>query len=534
MNAGLVLAGFRRRLSATIANWRSWLPLTVVMAVAAALRFPWLLYGLPVYWEGDEVFMTAMATRIAEGNLDPEWYFYPGLPFYSNGLIFAVASVLYDLVHSLGVGEREVFSGWYLFALGRGVNATMAVASVALTYLMARRIGGRRAAVASGLFLAIMPYHLYYSVHFRPETMLLFVGTVTLYVSLRYLEDRRDSLFLWACFWAGMTIGTKYLLAMPLAPLTAYCILMRREKRRIPGLLLLAGAGGIAAGYVLTTPYALVKPVAVLTALLSNQQTYRSGMPGLGEAIALPFFLRSLFATHLTPLLLVAALIGGGALALRRRAVFLVLFGAPVVWFLFNGVHMIRMMHNVVLIVVPLSIGAGYLISLLPGRLTPLVAFGLFAFFPLGRTLDYVEYRLRPDIRYASSAWINANTPDTCTVAREEYTAYFAPPRRSIDIFTCGLAAISPDSLRSLGVDYVITNRSVHDRFLNDPERYGKQIQQYRAHFDEFETVAEIEAGDCYQGGDQVILKVTTLEGASRTGQNAAGVAPSGSAQPQE
>jgi hypothetical protein len=114
---------------------------------------------------------------------------------------------------------------------------------------------------------------------------------------------------------------------------------------------------------------------------------------------------------------------------------------------------------------------------------------------------------MRPDIRYVAGAWIAGNIPEGSRIAREAYTcAVDEEWFESTFIGICGLAYITPDSLRSAGFDYVVA--ASHKRFESRDGRYSRERAMYASHIREFDTVKLFRTGSTYQGSSMRILKV--------------------------
>ncbi len=109
------------------AGWRTNLLIAVILAIAAALRFWGLRWGLPnslhSYSYHPDEFLTIGAAVIVLSSLFPRFYNYPSLYIYLAALAIAVGS---------GYGLTNNLAGPYLCA--RVVTALMGIAAVWVTY----------------------------------------------------------------------------------------------------------------------------------------------------------------------------------------------------------------------------------------------------------------------------------------------------------------------------------------------------------------------------------------------------------------
>jgi 4-amino-4-deoxy-L-arabinose transferase-like glycosyltransferase len=144
------------------------LPVLAVLAVAAFLRF-WQLDA--VGFNSDEAVYTGTAASIA-GN--------PSL----SGIfpIFRAHPVLFQMLLSLllkdGVSDGTA----------RALPALIGVCTVAVTYLLGRRLYGHGTGLIGALFLAVMTYHVVVSRQVLLDGLMTLCATGVLYCMVRYSE----------------------------------------------------------------------------------------------------------------------------------------------------------------------------------------------------------------------------------------------------------------------------------------------------------------------------------------------------------
>jgi uncharacterized membrane protein len=100
------------------------------------------------------------------------------------------------------VGQSE-FSLRFLSALFGPLTAVM-------TYKLARALFDRRTALLSGLFLALCPYHIYYSQEIRMYTLATFLGLVGAYCFFQALERRDSALWIGFVLCSALGLYTHY------------------------------------------------------------------------------------------------------------------------------------------------------------------------------------------------------------------------------------------------------------------------------------------------------------------------------------
>ncbi|MFF0558870.1 ArnT family glycosyltransferase [Streptomyces sp. NPDC004266] len=153
---------------------RSALPLTAILVLAGFLRF-WQL--TETGFNSDEAVYTGSAASLAGD---------PGMQAVFP--VFRAHPVLFTGLLSLFLrGGTDDFTA-------RAVAAAIGVATVAVTYLLARRLYGRAAGLAAALLLAVMPYHVVVTRQVLLDGLMTLCATVALYCVVRYVQGGLDGL----------------------------------------------------------------------------------------------------------------------------------------------------------------------------------------------------------------------------------------------------------------------------------------------------------------------------------------------------
>jgi len=186
--------------SATGRAW--WWPIALVAigAVAAALRFVGLSWGLPFALHPDEPIILERALRMSWSNLDPGFYIYPGFFIYQ---VFLLGRAV------LAMGGEYAGA---LFA-ARLLTATYGLSTVLFVYLLGARLGGRRLGAMAALLVALsgpLALHAHYAVTDTPATAL---ATAAVWLSVRGWQRRSFAVLAAAAGLAGLAVSTKYSVA---------------------------------------------------------------------------------------------------------------------------------------------------------------------------------------------------------------------------------------------------------------------------------------------------------------------------------
>ena len=191
--------------------------------------------------------------------LNPHWF-----PL-GNLLIYLIVGVRLALEPFLDLGSLASMS-----YIGRSIMALADVGTVFMVYLLGKRIYDRRVGLLAAALVTFAVVHIQHAHFYRPEPLLVFFLAVSFWFMLQVMERRRlrYSLLLGGC--VGLTLAAKVSvlpLILPLilvygfslltTPEARWAVPSRRATDRIVVHALLAG-GAAAAGFFITTPYALL------------------------------------------------------------------------------------------------------------------------------------------------------------------------------------------------------------------------------------------------------------------------------------
>jgi Dolichyl-phosphate-mannose-protein mannosyltransferase len=314
-----------------------WPPeLWLLLAVAAAVRFYGLRFGMPHVWaRPDELVVADVAQAFLTGNLNPRFWDYPTLFMYGLALLDYAYYVFgramgwfHSVPHFLALWRVQ----WTpLFMIARTVSAVAGTMTVAVVYQIAARLFDRLTAAIAALFLALAFLHVRDS-HFgvTDVTMVFLVMLSTMCLVTGALENRTAP-FALAGALAGAAASVKYNAVLMFAPLATAVLVASpvRDRAWRIGLFAMFFVAAFFAG----SPYAAIDWPAFLRGL--SGQSAHIGTPhgidlGSGGIYHLVFSLR--YGLGLP--LLTAGLAGGVWLLQRdwRKAVLLATF--PPVYYL--------------------------------------------------------------------------------------------------------------------------------------------------------------------------------------------------------
>jgi hypothetical protein len=195
------------------------LALAIILLIAAAFRF----YGLA--WDGGYLFhpderkilLVASELRLpanaleffsTESPLNPKFFAYGSFPIYLLRLLSVFAPT-----PALSVPWREDFVGMAL--VGRALSALFDLGTIALTFLLTRRLYDATTGLLAAACLALTVLHIQLAHFYAVDTLLTMLVVATMYFAARFAQTRarRDAFAMGVAF--GLAMATK-VSALPL------------------------------------------------------------------------------------------------------------------------------------------------------------------------------------------------------------------------------------------------------------------------------------------------------------------------------
>ncbi|MDD5223070.1 MAG: glycosyltransferase family 39 protein [bacterium] len=486
-----------------------------ILLLALVFRLPHLNFLLPFFEYGDEGDVVGAAWRILQtGDPNPHFFWYGSFPIYWTTLLYGLVLGARCLSPALGinwvtggigtVGECIKGFGIYdqgllLFYLGRVTSIAFGLGTIYLTYLLGRRLFGRRTGSLAALFLAISPFHIFFSQVFKVDISLLFWIFLTCYFSLNIYErgDLQD--FVWAGVCGGLALSTKYNFFVFLPVL--FAVGLKTGWRGWFSKKFLFCGYVAAVVFFLTCPYSVLDFAAFRDQLGAqmgqNQQHLIQFRTDPSSFFYRRFFYQVfiLFPFFFGPLIYPAAALGLVLFSRKDWRKALIFIAFPVGYFVFSGSVSQLAMPQYQLPYFPFIVilGAEALRFFLAGptrlRLAGGLLLGLSLVFFLS-DLKIPHFQGQFQVYREAGEWINQEIPKDKKVATYfgtyHSTRHFGfrnelVIRRAADFSLAGLEKYDPDFL------------AVAESSLFQEERFIKSFQGYR------EVIQAVSRGEKYR-----------------------------------
>lgn len=273
-----------------IGRW-SGLVLLAILGAALYLRLATIGFGLPALNDPDELMFEMGALRMLRGpTLNPGWFGHPATTtMYVLALTNAAAfggAWLFGWAATPDAFAALIYAdpSWMILP-GRIVMTVFALASIYLTWQLARRFFGVATGLVAAGMLAANPVHITYSQIIRSDMMACVFMLLCLRSSIAIAERGSWRAFAMAALWLGLAVATKWPFALSGLAIAAATLVALRAgvlDRRTATLRLLAAGVGAVGILLLVSPYLLIDHATVLRNLRGESQAHHLGATGGG------------------------------------------------------------------------------------------------------------------------------------------------------------------------------------------------------------------------------------------------------------
>ncbi len=481
----------------------------IIVILAAIMRLPALFHGMPTYVYPSEYEIVATSLNCLKGDIYNEWIsYYGGFYYYTNALFLGVFQLIYHGLYYIKMVDEPSTPYWLFYVVCRALNLIYSLILLFTTYGILNKIAHSKTAIIGAGIMASLPLPLAYSLRVAPDILCTLLVSLSIYFSVCfYTNDGKVTNLFKAALFAGLAIGTKLMFLAPVPLIIAKLLVNKKyhkpffDRNLIVVLCILSGA------IIIAHPSTIIIPRIFYSITRAHSIYSAQHRVGVDVPLTALYFIKDLFTNGVSPTIFLVSLIGIVFAFLKHRDPFLIIALTPLLWSTILSTYKVHFTYNIMIITLPISIfSAVLLVEIVKSKFVPIL-FILIILPPLYISGKHIIEHCKKDLRFVAAEWIKINIPKNSYIAREEYTPKISKQDYRIDyIGICGLLTFSPDSIKSIGYDYLIT--ASHDRFLKSPIKHKKEIKRYNDHLFQFPVVKEFNPGTKYRGMAIRILKV--------------------------
>ncbi len=500
--------------------------LGLILLAGAALRLINIGFGLPAMYDPDEPMFVLKAFKLLnDGTLNPGWFGHPGTTtiylLAMVDLLVVLAGLASGRFATIGKFAAAVYADPRLiFVPSRLAMVVIGVATIWLTFMLARRLFDATTGLVAAAFLAINALHVAWSQVIRTDIQCSFFMLGSLLCAVRAAQGCRMREFALAGLLAGFAMATKWpgaSILIAAGGAAAHCWHERRDTATALRQVLLAG-GTTLLGLFLASPFVFIDWRTVIANVGGEVATGHLGHSGHGLVANLWWYLREPAAGSMGWLGLALTLAGlvmllrrpiGRATLLPAVLAFLILIAAQQqIWSRWLTTVLPLLCIAAAFATVRLARWAGRRVQ--PSARTPLrYAVVLAALVPSAADAIGGASERANDTRAQASAWAGAHFPPGSSVVVEQL-ALDLRPRPWRVVFPIGAAGcvdgkqllrtgvkfedvqkarrgsaivdlgnVPAQALDSCRVDFAIL--TYYDLYRAEAPSYAKQLATYNA-----------------------------------------------------
>jgi len=413
-------------------NQRLWL--FALVAFAAFVRLIGINWDDRHFFHPDERAIAFAIERLSFNpsslQLNPDFFAYGSFPFYVNGLIGSLLSLIDP---SMGKYAQVILTG-------RAISGILGVLTVLLTYVLGTRLYGRSVGLLAGFLLAATPLHIQNSHYITTDVFLTFLVLGTLFCAVQLSQRGWNRDYVFTGIGIGLSVATKFSALPLLAPFGVACLVRIAVERRFfpvvgKALLTLLALG---AAFFLGQPYAILAWERYSHDIQEQSRMVRNaGMfPYTNQYVGTPKYfyeLEQMVLWGMAPALGLTAIAGTAArlwgMFRERSSADLVLLSYVLPFFLVTGWFEVKFPRYLLPIYPILVMWAALLLTRIArSSIFGKAIRGLVVVLTALAALAFVSIYFRPFTEVAASEWVYRHIPAGSKILTQHWDEGFPMP----------------------------------------------------------------------------------------------------------
>ena len=266
--------------------------LLLILALAGALRFTGLGFGLPLLHVRPDEYMYVMVSEnmARTGSPNPHMFMYPGLAFYLffavDWLVFLVARIATPATTAASLADFIAAAPDTFIWIHRLVSAGLGTVTVLVAFHLGRTLSTDRAGLGAALLTAVAFLHVRDSHFGVVDVPLTLTVCLTLLAALRHVRTGTVMSLLTAAALTGLATAQKYNAGVLCVPLVIAHLAAARAGERAARAPHLVAAGIVTAGvFLAAAPYTVLDFAAFRSHFGQQWDLFQGAGPTTGVTV---------------------------------------------------------------------------------------------------------------------------------------------------------------------------------------------------------------------------------------------------------
>lgn len=455
----------------------------VLFLVSLLARSYVSLHGSPFCYQNDEHWIFGpVFEMVMKHSWDPHWYHYPPLMMLVFRAIIPPFRFLFPV--DLTIPQTNWLNPEFIFPaqfpilyIGRLIADVFGSLTVVLLYFLIKQYSNQKLAILFSFLYLISHFSLMYGSFLRPEPAMIFFVIGSFYLLSKFVDSDKISWIWLSGLSLGLATSSKYnAVYFIFTAFFLFFVLAERKKNIL--LHSMRMSLGTLAGLLISNPYVLIKPLAVMSDISEEYTYYKNGGPfdSRSHIENLMFYLKSLYEVNQLFLLFYVSLftllfigILGKKLNPKTKTIIQSSLFFIVTYILILSRFKVGVERNLIVIYPFIFLISAIILhhfSFHPLKLLRRISLGVLcvsSILMIFYGFDFLSRcnRLLPQDH--ARIWFEKNVSANATLLKEFETPVVDPVKYQT-IYAAALVALDPKILMKLNPDYIMVSGYIKNR----------------------------------------------------------------------
>lgn len=226
----------------------------LIFTLALIIRFFFIFLNYPFVFHPDEPTVVNSTINLRY-DLNPKHFDWPTFYYYFTYPFFYIFEKIYFLLNDFKILNNLNIDSINYYLISRFVTTIFGAATAVSVYFILINLKvNRDLAILGSCIMAIIPFHVTRSALALTDIPMVFMASVSIYLLTKNLDQFKDSNFIWACFFAGLSVSTKYNGYMIFLTLALFILIIKKLSISDVSLYLKSAISSLL-GFFIGTPY---------------------------------------------------------------------------------------------------------------------------------------------------------------------------------------------------------------------------------------------------------------------------------------